>query len=267
VIQVHDLGKRYQGGAVALRGVSLAFEPGRLTVLLGPSGAGKSTLLRCLNLLTQPSSGTVVVDGLGVLDSADALRAHRRQTGMVHQHHQLIGRQSALRNTLVGRLAFYSALRTLWPLPREDQRIALAALDRVGLLSKALTRVDRLSGGERQRVGVARALAQRPQVLLADEPVASLDPASTARIAGLMAEISHRDGLTAILSLHQVEVARAFADRIVGLADGRVVFDGAPADLDQRALARIYDHQPAHRAARDPNADRTLAASLEGGMQ
>jgi len=267
MIQVHDLTKRYDRGAVALRGVSLAFEPGRLTVLLGPSGAGKTTLLRCLNLLTQPTSGTVVVDGLGALDSADALRAHRRQTGMIHQHHQLIGRQSALRNTLVGRLAFYSALRTLWPLPREDQRIALAALDRVGLLPKAQTRVDQLSGGERQRVGVARALAQQPQVLLADEPVASLDPASTARIAGLMAEISHREGLTGILSLHQVEVARAFADRIVGLANGRVVFDGAPADLDERALSRIYDHEPTHMAGRDSNANEPLATSLERGRQ
>jgi phosphonate transport system ATP-binding protein len=263
MIQVSELSKVYAEGAIALDDVSLEFEPGQLTVLLGPSGAGKSTLLRCLNLLIPPSSGRVHAEGIGVLDSPRAIREHRRLTGMVHQHHQLIGRQTALRNVLAGRLGAHSALRTLWPLPRADQLIALSSLDRVGLLHKARQRVDRLSGGERQRVGVARALAQQPRVLLADEPVASLDPASAERVAGLLSEISRTDGITTVLSLHQVEVARAFADRIVGLAQGRVVFDGAPIELDDPVLARIYGDRaaPAHPA--NGSANGSSATSID----
>jgi phosphonate transport system ATP-binding protein len=244
MLQVRELSKTYAGNVAALHRVSIEFAPRRLTVLLGPSGAGKSTLLRSLNLLTTPTTGHITVDGIGRLDSPAAIRRHRRRTGMIHQQHQLIAHRSALANTLAGRLGAHGALRTLLPLPRADQRIALASLDRVGLLHHARTRVDHLSGGQQQRVGIARALTQQPLILLADEPVASLDPVSATRILDLLVDICRTDGLTAVLSLHQVELARAYADRIVGLAAGRVVFDDAPRRLDAATLAHIYRSEP-----------------------
>jgi phosphonate transport system ATP-binding protein len=159
---------------------------------------------------------------------------------MVFQQHQLVRRLSALANVLHGRLGRHPAWRTWWPLPRAEQLLALRCLERVGLGDKALHRVDQLSGGEQQRVGVARALAQEPRLLLADEPVASLDPATARRLMELLREIARGDGMLAIVSLHQVEMARAFADRIIGLRSGRVVFDGSPAALDADAVSRIY---------------------------
>jgi len=159
---------------------------------------------------------------------------------MIFQQHQLIGRHSAWENVLLGRLAYYSTWRSLLPLPRRDQVLALECLARVGLLSKALERVDALSGGEQQRVGIARALAQQPRLILADEPVASLDPATAQKIMDLLQDICQNDGITAIVSLHQVELALAYADRIVALAKGRIVFDGPPADLNPTRLDGIY---------------------------
>ena len=210
-------------------------------MLLGASGAGKSTLLRCLNLLNKPSSGSVEVSGLGLLVDRGSTQHHRRQTGMVFQQHQLIGRQSALQNVLLGRIGYHSTIRSLFPLPHPDRAFALECLERVGLLDKALVRVDQLSGGQQQRVGIARALAQRPRLVLADEPVASLDPASAEKILELLRRVCKQDGITAILSLHQVELAQAYADRIIGLSHGAVVFDGAPQDLTPAYLAELYD--------------------------
>jgi len=229
----------YPGGTAGLRRTTLRVQEGEITVLLGPSGAGKSTLLRCLNLLVSPSRGTVLATGLGPLRAA-VLRDHRRRTGMVFQQHHLIGRLSALENVLVGRLGYHSALRTCLPLPRRDRLIALDALRRVGLLGKALTRADHLSGGEQQRVGFARALAQQPRLLLADEPVASLDPATATRLLADLRAICREDGITAVVSLHQVELALAFADRVIGLVAGRVVLDSAPHAIARRHLDELY---------------------------
>jgi phosphonate transport system ATP-binding protein len=174
-----------------------------------------------------------------------ALRQLRMRAAMVFQQHQLIGRLSALDNVLTGRLGFHSGLRTLLPLPREDRLIALEALERVGLLDFALRRCDQLSGGQQQRVGMARALAQRPRVVLADEPVASLDPSTAQRVLALIHDVCQSAGIAAVVSLHQVDLARRFADRVVGLSAGRVVFDDAPAMLDAGALERIYGAAPA----------------------
>jgi phosphonate transport system ATP-binding protein len=168
------------------------------------------------------------------------VRKHRRQTAMIFQQHQLIGRRTAWDNILMGRLAYYSTLRSLLPLPRRDQALALECLARVGLFSKAMERVDALSGGEQQRVGIARALAQQPRLILADEPVASLDPATAQKIMDQLQDICQNDGITAIVSLHQVELALAYADRIVALAKGKIVFDGPPADLNPARLEGIY---------------------------
>ena len=225
----------------ALQPTSLAFGKGEFVVLLGASGAGKSTLLRCLNLLRKPDTGNIEVTGLGSLQSRKVLQQHRRQTGMIFQQHQLIGRHSALQNVLMGRLGYHSTLCSLFPLSAQEQAIGLHGLERVGLLHKALTRVDQLSGGQQQRVGIARALAQQPHLILADEPVASLDPATADRILALLHRICKEDGITAVVSLHQVELAKRYADRIVGLAHGRVVFDGTPAALTPAWITELYE--------------------------
>jgi phosphonate transport system ATP-binding protein len=241
MLSVHDLSVTYGNGHQALQPTSLTFERGKFIVLLGMSGAGKSTLLRSLNGLVRPTSGDVFVPMHGsIFASRSALRAHRRRTGMVFQQHHLIGRRTALQNVLTGRLGMHGALRTMRPLPRADRLIALEALERVGLADRALDRADQLSGGQQQRVGIARAMAQKPEFMLADEPVASLDPATANRVLADLHRICREDGITAIVSLHQVDLARQFADRIVGLSQGRVVFDGRPERLGDTALDQIY---------------------------
>lgn len=244
---------------IALRPTTLAFARGEFAVLLGSSGAGKSTLLRCINLLNRPTTGTLSVEGIGTIPlRGSALRDHRRNTAMIFQQHQLINRASALQNVLVGRLAYYSAFRTLLPFRTDDKRLALECLERVGLLEKALDRVDNLSGGQQQRVGIARGLAQQPRVILADEPVASLDPATANRVLADLRRICKEDQLTAVVSLHQVELAKAYADRIIGLAAGEVVFDGATSDLTEADIHRIYS-----TASTDPIPDQDIANGLE----
>ncbi|HDZ57402.1 MAG TPA: phosphonate ABC transporter ATP-binding protein [Pseudomonas xinjiangensis] len=247
ILRVEDLGVTYPGGVVALRSTSVSFARGEFTVLLGLSGAGKSTLLRTLNHLVSPSAGKVVSAEFGQLDARTSLRNHRRKTAMVFQHHQLILRHTALDNVLTGRLAYHSTWRSLFPLPRRDLDLALHCLDRVGLADKALMRVDQLSGGQQQRVGIARALVQEPSMILADEPVASLDPATSEKVLSLLKRICREDGITAVVSLHQLEYAQRFADRIIGLANSHIVFDAAPAELNDDQLARIY---AGHRQAK-----------------
>jgi phosphonate transport system ATP-binding protein len=239
MIRVMDLSVQF-GQLTALDAVTLEFRRGEITVLLGRSGAGKSTLLRCLNYLQIPSRGAVEVEGIGPLSDHRNLRRHRRRTGTVFQLHHLLPRQSALKNVLAGRLGYRAVLRSLLPWPRADVLLALECLDRVGLLPKALCRADQLSGGERQRVGIARALCQGPDILLADEPVASLDPATADQVLTTLCQISRQSQLTLIMSLHQLDLARRFADRIVGLTRGRVVFDGPPAALTSEQVHALY---------------------------
>lgn len=243
MIDLIDVKVEFPGGVTALQQTSLQLKKGEFTVLLGASGAGKSTLLRCINYLQRPTAGRILVQGLGELNNSRRLNQHRRQTGMIFQQHQLIGRQSALVNVLLGRIGYHSTLRSLLPLPRVDRHLALDCLERVGLLEKALERVDCLSGGQQQRVGIARALAQRPRLMLADEPVASLDPGTSDRVLSILQRICREDGIALIVSLHQVEHARKFADRVVALDQGSVVFDGAPVSLTDSLLEEIY-HQP-----------------------
>lgn len=245
VLSTDSLEVVYGNGTRALSPTSLKFYQGEFVVLLGASGAGKSTLLRSLNGLVTPSGGEVAAAGIGSLSHPAHLRLHRRRTGMVFQQHHLIGRLSVLANVLIGRLGYHSALATLLPWSRTEKEGALAALDRVGLLDRALDRADQLSGGQQQRVGIARALVQRPQLLLADEPIASLDPATAQDLLALLQGICRSDGLTLVVSLHQVEFARQFADRIVGLQGGAVVFDGAPAELTLDLADSLYRGTPA----------------------
>ncbi|HCO00045.1 MAG TPA: phosphonate ABC transporter ATP-binding protein [Methylophaga sp.] len=240
ILSIDNLGITYPGGIEALRTTSIDFQAGKFNVLLGLSGAGKSSLLRALNHLVKPTSGKVISAEFGVLNNQRTLRRHRRKTAMVFQHHQLILRHTALQNVLMGRLGYHSFWRSLMPMPKSDLELALHCLDRVGLADKAMTRVDQLSGGQQQRVGIARALAQQPTIILADEPVASLDPATSEKVLGLLRDICQEDGITAVISLHQLEYAQRFADRIIGLANARIVFDAPPADLKQHHLNEIY---------------------------
>lgn len=242
MIQIENVHVNFPGGVTALHPTTLNFKKGELTVLLGASGAGKSTLLRCLNQLTPSSGGNITVDGLGSLTGRHRLHQHRKQTGMIFQQHQLIGRRSALANVLLGRIGYHAAWRSLFPLPHAERRIALGCLERVGLLHKALERADRLSGGQQQRVGIARALAQQPRLMLADEPVASLDPATAHNVLAQLRRIGKEDCITTVVSLHQVDLAQSYADRIIGLAHGRVVFDGPPAGLTPSVQHAIYQH-------------------------
>lgn len=240
ILSVENLGITYPGGIEALRSTSIDFQRGEFNVLLGLSGAGKSSLLRALNHLVKPSSGKVTSAEFGVLDNQGTLRRHRRKTAMVFQHHQLILRHTALQNVLMGRLGYHSFLRSLLPMPQADLELALHCLDRVGLADKAMARVDQLSGGQQQRVGIARALAQQPTIILADEPVASLDPSTSEKVLSQLKQICAQDGITAVVSLHQLEYAKRFADRIIGLANAQVVFDATPDQLDDKQLALIY---------------------------
>ena len=240
MISLKNLGLTYRDGTVALNNISVEFTQGEFTVILGSSGAGKSTLLRCINFLTYPTSGEVISEGLSNLHNPKILQKHRQRTGMIFQQHQLIPRQTALKNVLVGRLAYHSTLRSLFPLPKPDQYIALNCLERVGLLDKALTPVKALSGGQQQRVGIARALAQQPKFLLADEPIASLDPASSHQVLSNLRKICQEDGIGALVSLHQVDLALEYADRIIGLGKGTILFDGSPTDIKNHQLEEIY---------------------------
>jgi phosphonate transport system ATP-binding protein len=241
LVKTNSLAVTYRNGHQALHPTTLSIKQGEFVVLLGASGAGKSTLLRSLNGLVTSSAGDISISDVhGNLSQSRVLREHRRKTGMVFQQHHLIGRQSVMANVLMGRVATRRGLGSLLPWGKEDKLLALAAIDRVGLLSKALTRADALSGGQQQRVGIARALIQQPRLMLADEPVASLDPVTAESVLTLLHDICKADGLTAVVSLHQIEFAKRFADRIVGLNHGRVVFEGAPSTLGDHDLQRLY---------------------------
>ena len=244
MLELDQIAVTYPGGVEALKPASIEFRRSEFSVLLGPSGAGKSTLLRAINGLVTPTGGRTLVDGIGEINGTKLLREHRKKTAMVFQQHQLIGRLSALQNVLTGRLAYHSPWRSLLSLPASDKQIALECLERVGLLEQALRRADQLSGGQQQRVGIARALAQQPTLMLADEPVASLDPETSAKVLRLLDGICRRDGIAALVSLHQVDLAREFADRIIGIAAGQVVYDGPPEGLTAQVLDEIYRSTP-----------------------
>ena len=240
MIEVRGLAKAY-GTVEALRGVDLAVAAGEMCVILGPSGAGKSTLLRCINRLVEPSAGDIRVDGRPAPATRRELRTLRRAVGMIFQDHNLVPRLSVLKNVLTGRLSTMPAVPALFQwFPGRDVDVALHALERVGLADRARDRADRLSGGQQQRVGIARALAQEPRAILADEPVASLDPKTARVVLDDLRRAAHDLGIAVLCNLHQVDYGVEFADRIVGIEGGRVVFEGLPGALDARALARIY---------------------------
>ena len=227
---------------VALDGIDLTVRPGEFVVILGPSGAGKTTFLRTLNRLVEPTAGTVRINGRAVTGAAPPeLRAVRRQVGMIFQQFNLVRRLSVVDNVLTGRLGYVASLASLaGRFPERDRVLARECLEQVGLGALAQRRADGLSGGEQQRVAIARALAQSPAVILADEPTASLDPALTDSIMGILRRINVDRRLTLVVSQHQLATALEYATRVVGFRAGRVVFDGRPTDVTPAAVARIY---------------------------
>ncbi|MDT8405863.1 MAG: phosphonate ABC transporter ATP-binding protein [Methylococcales bacterium] len=238
-IILKQVGKTYANGFKALNGIDLTIEQGQFVVVLGPSGAGKSTLLRVINAMDPANSGEVTVDG--ELVQGRNLRKIRARIGMVFQHFNLVDRLNVMTNVLTGRLAYRHWLGSLLQLfPKSDFELAEAALAEVGLVDKAWQRADQLSGGQQQRVAIARALTQQPRVILADEPVASLDPKSSEDVLALLKKICVEKNITVIANLHQIEFAKIYADRIVALNAGRVVFDGPPDDLTDHRLNQIY---------------------------
>jgi phosphonate transport system ATP-binding protein len=242
VVALESVCKSFAGGKiVAVHNVSFTLNRGEFLVVLGPSGAGKSTLMRCINHLAVPTAGRILVNGREVTRKHRELRKLRQGIGMVFQQFNLVLRLSVIMNVLAGRLSYRSAWRSLfYSFTHEDRVIALEALEMVGLGHKAFQRADTLSGGEQQRVGIARALAQRPSVILADEPVASLDPKIARQVLGYLKDISQRLGISVICNLHQIDFAREYAQRIIGLARGELIFDGRPDELTPEVIERIY---------------------------
>ena len=242
MLEVRGLAKTYPGGDQALRSVSFRVEGHDAVFIIGPSGAGKSTLLRCINRLVEPDRGAVRLDGVEITAlRGPALRRARRGMGMIFQEFNLVERLTVMENVLSGRLGYVS----LWPawrrrFPPEDVDAAFATLARVGLDGFEGKRADALSGGQRQRVGIARALVQRPKILLVDEPTSSLDPRTSESVLRLIVDLAAEDRIPALVNIHDVLLARAFAKRIIGLREGEIVYDGPVSGLTRPALEAIY---------------------------
>ena len=245
ILQLKDITKVYPSGTRALNGISLDIQRGEFVVLIGLSGSGKSTLLRCINRLIDPTGGTVIFDGIDVTRARGAeLRRIRRRIGMIFQQFNLVRRASVFGNVLAGRLGSRPLWRTIFFRPtRDDLEAVFENLGRVGIVNKAYARADALSGGQQQRVGIARALMQEPDLMLADEPVASLDPATSHSVMKYLEELNKKDGITVICSLHFLSLARRYGTRVIALKDGMVAFDGKPAEIDERRFKEIYGEE------------------------
>jgi len=273
MLRIENLRKRYRTGDEALKGVSFAVSSGQMTGLIGPSGAGKSTLIRCVNRLVEPTGGRIFLEDLEVTAlSRSELRKTRRRIGMIFQEFALVERLTVMENVLSGRLGYVPFWRSFTRrYPPADIDKAFALLERVDMLDQADKRADALSGGQRQRVGVARALEQDPELLLIDEPTASLDPKTSRQIMRLIREICAERNLPAIINIHDVVLAQAFVDRILGLRAGEVVFDGLPSALSPEILTRIYgeeDWTALHsRQDREADDERSAREAIDGELE
>jgi phosphonate transport system ATP-binding protein len=242
MLEIKQLVKKYKTGDVAINGVDLKVEKGQVMALIGPSGAGKSTLIRCVNRLETPTSGEIWLNDQNIVKlRSGKLRKARRNMGMIFQEYALVERLTVMENVLSGRLGYVGFWRSyMRKFPQADIQAAFKLLEKVGLEKMFNKRADELSGGQRQRVGIARALIQKPDILLVDEPTASLDPKTSRQIMRLITELCVEQQLAAIINIHDVALAQMFAERIVGLRDGRIVYDGSPDDLKPDVLTEIY---------------------------
>jgi phosphonate transport system ATP-binding protein len=242
LLEVKNLSKTYDEKVLALDQVSFWVEPGQFLAVIGLSGSGKSTLLRCINRLIEPTGGQIIWKGQDITAaSQEEMRRIRRRIGMIFQHFNLVNRSPVITNTLAGRLGY---VNPAWGLinrfPKEDTQRALESLGRVGIADKAYVRADELSGGQQQRVGIARALMQNPEILLADEPVASLDPVLAHSIMKILKKLNKEDNITVLCSLHFLDLVQQYADRAIALNQGKLVFDGLPRDIDDDRFREIY---------------------------
>jgi phosphonate transport system ATP-binding protein len=242
MLALRNVSKSYVAGKPVLTDIDLEIAPRGITAIIGPSGTGKSTLIRCINRLVEPTAGEILFEGRDLAKlSGTELRHARRHIGMVFQEYNLVERLTVMENLLSGRLGYVSPWRA-WrrKFPSEDIRKAFELLDVVGLSGYAHRRADALSGGQRQRVGIARAVMQEPKLLLADEPTSSLDPKTSVEIMELLAVVGRAREIPVLINMHDVELAKRFADRIVGMSGGRVIFDGVPSALGHDMLKQIY---------------------------
>lgn len=242
LLSIQNLHKSYVAGKPVLTGINLEIASDGFTAVIGPSGTGKSTLLRCINRLVEPTSGQIVFDGQPVTTlKRAALRGVRRQIGMVFQEYNLVERLTVMENVLSGRLGYVSAWAAwLRKYPSADIDHAFELLEAVGLADFAQQRADALSGGQRQRVGIARALMQRPKLLLADEPTSSLDPRTSVEVLEILAQLAKQQNVPVIVNMHDVSLAKRFASRVIGMAGGQIVYDGGPEGLGDDMLKTIY---------------------------
>jgi phosphonate transport system ATP-binding protein len=242
MLDVKNLMKIYDGGVLALDDVNFQVEKGEFMAVIGLSGSGKSTLLRCINRLVEPTGGRIVWNGFDITAaSQDEMRRVRRKIGMVFQHFNLVTRSKVITNVLAGRLGYVNpALSLLNRFSQADMQMALRQLERVGIADQAYKRVDELSGGQQQRVGVARAMMQEPEMILADEPVASLDPVLAHSIMRHLEQLNKEDGVTVLCSLHFLDLVHDYADRAIALNNGQLMFDGPPKAIDDKKFKEIY---------------------------
>src|SRR6476659_150709 len=245
MLRIKGLTKRYRTGDLALKGIDIDVPDGQVMALIGPSGAGKSTVIRCVNRLVEPTSGSVELNGVDIVKlGSGELRRARRRMGMIFQEYALVERLSVMENVLTGRLGYVGFWQSwLRRFPQSDIDEAFRLLERVGLDHMANKRADELSGGQRQRVGICRALIQNPELLLVDEPTASLDPKTSRQIMRLIKELCTERKLSAIINIHDVVMAQLFAERVVGLQLGEIVYDGQPAGLTAEVLTSIYGEE------------------------
>src|SRR5215218_3490952 len=245
MLKIDHLTKIYDNGFKALDNLSLEVPDGQFVAIIGLSGSGKSTLLRCINRLVEPTDGRILWNGVDITAAtSDELRQIRRRIGMIFQQFNLVKRSSVLTNVLTGALAQTSSFDSLLGrFSQGDVERALLNLERVGILEKSYQRADTLSGGQQQRVAIARALMQEPRLMLADEPVASLDPATSHSVMKYLEEINQQDGITVLCNLHFLSLARRYATRVIALKAGRIVFDGLPTEIDEARFREIYGEE------------------------
>jgi len=266
LLKISNLHKEYPGGDLALRGVNLELKKGEITAVIGPSGAGKSTLIRCINRLVESTAGEIILQDQDVNKlNKKELKNKRRKMGMIFQEYALVERLTVMENVLSGRLGYVSFWRAwLRKFPQKDINQAYQLLERLGLKEHVNKRSDHLSGGQRQRVGIARALIQDPDLLLVDEPTASLDPKTARQIMRLITEMAKERNLAALINIHDVLLAREYVSRIIGMRNGEIVFDGSPLELNKDTLTTIYGEEDWDNLNKENNIKENNT-SLKGG--